>query len=601
MLSSLSFKARVLLLTVASSVVAVTAVLIIAYAELVSDFEDVLSQRQALEARAAADTVNQRLEYRLTALSTFATFLTRDAQLLPAQELTTALERQTDLRELFPGGLLVFNRNAVAIAENISVPGRLGTGYRDRPHFVEAIETRRAVVSRPIIGRATGLPLLSFLAPIENGDGDLVGLVGGAINLAESGILPRSLKNTRSGILRILDTTYFTEVDSLSPGEPMPALPAPGKDPLVDAALSGITSGVVTGASGDQWIFATQHLERVGWLFVRAVPYREATEPARASFLRFASVSLVVLVLVMIAAQALSASATRPLTTMARQIARMSVSRGHEHRLPYLGAPEIQGLARAFNHLMEQRREADKLKDDFVSTVSHELRTPLTSINGSLKLLASGKLGTLSDKAQKMVDVALRNGQQLNALISDLLDFNKAAAGKLSLQIESINVMQAISSAREGNMTMASSYGVRLSVPDSPPLQVLADPSRLRQILDNFISNAIKFSPPQTSVVISASAGDTPKTVRITVADAGEGVPEYFMSRLFERFAQAETGSTRGTKGTGLGLAITRELAHLMDGQVGYYYDQGAHFWLELPQHTEASGGERDENPKPAP
>jgi signal transduction histidine kinase len=105
---------------------------------------------------------------------------------------------------------------------------------------------------------------------------------------------------------------------------------------------------------------------------------------------------------------------------------------------------------------------------------------------------------------------------------------------------------------------------------------------RLRQILDNFISNAIKFSPLEGTVRVRSETA-APGRVRITVSDQGKGVPEHFLSRLFQRFAQAESGSTRAKAGTGLGLAITRELATMMGGEVGYYYDSGAHFWVELP------------------
>ena len=223
-----------------------------------------------------------------------------------------------------------------------------------------------------------------------------------------------------------------------------------------------------------------------------------------------------------------------------------------------------------------------------MSSVSHELRTPLTSLTGALKLLTSGVTGQLNDKSQNMASLALRNGERLQLLVSDLLDFNKLSDGSLKVRIQSEAIQPILYSAIEDNNTMAAEHHVRL-VSDSAELpHLLCDKHRLRQILDNYISNAIKFSPQESVVTISArlnSAGG----VRITVSDQGSGVPDSFADSVFKRFAQAETGTTRSVKGTGLGLAICAELAQLMNAEVGYYNNQGAHFWVDIPVFGEAS------------
>jgi signal transduction histidine kinase len=346
--------------------------------------------------------------------------------------------------------------------------------------------------------------------------------------------------------------------------------------------LSGQTSGVVSDHSGKKWIYATQHLERVGWMFLRAIPYEQATQPARAAFNSFLSTSALGVLVIAALAWLLALATTRPLEKMSLRIGEMATEGSAAKRLSLQGPPEIRNLARAFNKLMKEREALDTMKDDFISTVSHELRTPLTSINGSLKLLRSGAAGKLPDKAGSMVDVAFRNSEQLQRLISDLLDFNKAMAGQMPMDLETVDPAKAIRDARDGNDAMARHYRIALRMEHCAKIFVTADPSRLRQILDNFISNAIKFSPTNGSVRIWSESTPTGR-VRITVSDQGEGVPESFLPRLFQRFAQAESGSARAKAGTGLGLAITRELATLMDGEVGYYYHNGGHFWVELP------------------
>ncbi|ERS83310.1 histidine kinase [Marinobacter sp. C1S70] len=560
------------------------AVLFFAYNGLVRDFENVLTQRQLLETDSAARIVDQQLQIRLEALKAFSAFLTDGDNLRPLPELKELLGRQPSLERYFEGGLLIFDDKGVAIAENRFVPRRIGTDYSDRPHFREALTSRQAVISRPIIGRTTGLPLLSFLAPIVSDDGDLLGLAGGSINLAESGIIPDSLSEKSNAIFKVLDTGHFTQVDSLTPGAPMPELPPPGENLIIDAALSGVTSGVVTDKSGKRWIYATRHLERVGWLFLRAEPYEGVTGPARASFENFLLLSVMAALILATAAWLLGRTATRPLEHMSTRIRAMVDGASDTRHLKPKGPPETRNLALAFNRLMEEREALDQMKDQFVATVSHELRTPLTSINGSLKLLDREAAGELPEKAKKMVEVALRNGEQLQLLISDLLDFNKAIAGKMMLQIGTIQVSEALEQAIEGNRSMATHYGVSLcAVPAAEPLVVRADPQRLRQILDNFISNAIKFSPTGAAVQLSARAVNQ-NTIRFIISDHGPGVDEQFIPHLFERFAQANPSSKQAQSGTGLGLAICRELAHLMHGQVGYYYQQGAHFWLDIPR-----------------
>ena len=591
-MKNLSFGSRFAVIAVCSTVLTVALLATSAYQQLVADFEEVLTQRQQLETETYASRVNQRLQVRLAALGALAAQLTDGEQLLPTEQLNNILRRQPLLAEYFDLGLLVFNANAVAVAEDRYVEGRLGTGYADRAHFKEAMASETPYISRPIIGRTTGVPLISYLYPIHSDQGKLLGFAGGSINLTSTNLLPDPSQFQGEAIFKVLDTEHFTRIDTIDPNDLMPDLPDPGQSALIDAALSGITSGVVTDENGKRWIYATRHLERVGWLFLRAAPYEQALAPARASFTQFIAISVMVLLVMAVLVMALSRRVSGPLEVMATKMRRMTDHMDKPGRLDERGAPEIRSVARAFNQLMDERDALDNMKSHFVSNVSHELRTPLTSINGSLKLLASGKTGELPDKAERMVQVALRNSEQLQRLISDLLDFNKALAGQLEVNLQPVATEQALQHAASAARAYARNHEVWLHVEDTGALQVLADPHRLQQILDNFISNACKFSPEGSTVCLSANPHGQQR-VRITVSDEGAGVPEHFLPRLFHRFAQAESGSSRAKAGTGLGLAICQELAHLMNGEVGYYYRDGAHFWVELP----LAGNKQDDAP----
>lgn len=582
-LKNLSFGSRFAFIAVCSTILTVTLLAATAYQQLVADFEEVLTQRQQLETETYAQRVNQRLQARLSALGALASQMTDGEELLPTETLENLLQRQTILKDYFDLGLLVFNANAVAIAEDRHVEGRLGTSYADRPHFKAAMKDGSPYISRPLIGRATGALLISFLYPIHNKDRELLGFAGGIIDLNDTQLLPEPGDLLEDAVFQVLDTKHFTRVDSVSPDNLRPPLPDPGESALIDAALSGITTGVVKDESGQRWIYATRHLERVGWLFLRAAPYDQALAPARASFTQFVTISVIVLLAMTMLVLGLSRTVSRPLELMAARMRRMTEHMDKPGRLKEQGAPEIRSVARAFNRLMDEREALDNLKNHFVSNVSHELRTPLTSINGSLKLLASGKTGQLPDKATQMVNVAMRNSEQLQRLISDLLDFNKAVAGELVVQPQPLRVQNLLEDAGSATASYAEGHNVQVQVGATPAAQVMADPHRLRQILDNFISNACKFAPAGTTVTLSAEVRNGDR-VRLIVADEGAGVPEHFQARLFQRFAQAESHSSRAKAGTGLGLAICQELAHLMGGEVGYYYREGAHFWVELPR-----------------
>ena len=596
----LSLGTRVALIIILGSLLTVVAIVTIAYQGMVQDFEELLTQRQILEAEKTSEQVDQKLQLRLNALSAFAGQLASEDKLPDAGELAAALGRQTTLRELLPAGLLVFDEDARAIAENIFVANRIGTQYLDRPHFQEALKSRRPIVSKPIIGRTTGKPLLSFLAPIESGDQDLLGFVGGILDLSETNLLPAHRQTggqDPQSIERIIDTKNFLYVDSGQGLQRIEPLPPPGEDPLTDAALSGITFGQVEDRQGQTLIYATNHLQRLGWVFVRAVPYNQATTPARQSFTRFSSISLLIALVLAFLSYLLVRSTMSPLDRMTARIQRMAQHPDSAMRLKETGLPELKSLARAFNRLLKERDNLAKLKEDFMSSVSHELRTPLTSLNGALKLLSSGTTGELNEKSQEMANLALRNGERLQLLISDLLDFNKLSDGNLKVQIQSEALEPILDAAIGDNATMAAEHGVRLQSEQEVCVKLLCDKHRTRQILDNFISNAIKYSPPGGVVGISV-ANHSPGCARITVSDQGSGVPDSFADSIFRRFAQAETGTTRSVKGTGLGLAICDELARLMNGSVGYYNDHGAHFWVDIPTAGAASPieGQTDES-----
>jgi len=238
-----------------------------------------------------------------------------------------------------------------------------------------------------------------------------------------------------------------------------------------------------------------------------------------------------------------------------------------------------------------QQRAAERMRSEFTSTLSHELRTPLTSILGSLQLLRSGALGDMDKDQGELVEVAERNGQRLLDLINEVLDIEKIESGRLTLMPEPMPIDALLNESVRLNQGYADRFRANLALHGTVPgVIVRADRKRLMQVMTNLLSNAAKFSPPNSAVDVSVSRRDD--AVRVEVSDRGPGIPEAFRSKIFGRFAQADSADSRIKGGTGLGLAISKRLIELMQGRIGFEDRPGGGttFFFELPVLSSAEG-----------
>jgi signal transduction histidine kinase len=249
---------------------------------------------------------------------------------------------------------------------------------------------------------------------------------------------------------------------------------------------------------------------------------------------------------------------------------------------------------RATRNQLEEQRRLERLKDEFISIVSHELRTPLTSIHGSLGLVSEGRAGELPPKAAQLVDIAYRNSLRLVRLATDLLDLQKIESGSLAFDVRSHDLAGLLAAAVEANQPYGSRFEVALVLAEVPPgACVLVDADRIMQVLTNLLSNAVKFSPPHAGVALGAerrAAG-----VRISVSDRGPGIPKEFRDRIFQRFAQADTSTTRQREGTGLGLSISKAIVEHLGGRIGFESQEGVGttFFIDLPEVGAGTGDPR--------
>jgi PAS domain S-box-containing protein len=231
----------------------------------------------------------------------------------------------------------------------------------------------------------------------------------------------------------------------------------------------------------------------------------------------------------------------------------------------------------------EQLQAANRMKDEFLATLSHELRTPLNAILGYARMLRAGMLK--DDKRNNALDTLERNATSLTQIVEDVLDVSRIAAGKIRLNVQSLDLPVVMHDALATVMPAAEAKGVRIQSivePDIGP--VSGDPERLQQVMWNLLSNAVKFTPRGGRVQVRLQRVNS--HIEISVSDSGVGIREDFLPHLFERFRQADSTTTRAHGGLGLGLAIARQIVELHGGTIHALSGgegKGATFRIELP------------------
>ncbi len=237
-------------------------------------------------------------------------------------------------------------------------------------------------------------------------------------------------------------------------------------------------------------------------------------------------------------------------------------------------------------HDVTDRRELERLKEEFVAMVSHELRTPLTSINAVMMMLAEGHYGELNHGGRSATSRAMESSERLIRLINSLLDMEKLQVGQMSLDLDEQPLEELLMHGLGTVRDLADKLEVTLSA-QSTDLYLTADHDRITQVLVNLLSNAIKHSPPKSVVTISVMEAEGDQ-VEIRVKDHGPGIPVEDSERIFDRFQQVKgkRETTDSIKGTGLGLPLAKAIVEQHGGQIGVESQpgKGSTFWFRLPR-----------------
>jgi signal transduction histidine kinase/CheY-like chemotaxis protein len=528
----------------------------------------------------------------------------------------------------------------------------LGLSLADRDYVKNTVTSGEPFVSDVFLAREMGAdPIVMLTVPVFDDEGSMAGIVGGSLRCSNFHQLIESIAYMKEKELLILDQQ--SRVIFASSGAPFKPLENLSGSPMLNAAAHASTKVFRTerevknsGRNGgnEKWLTSLTHT-KAGWTVVLSQPLSGVVAESTNYYLVTALWVLIGLVMSTLAARQLSKALTQPVEGLAHRIGHrvMDGVTVKATELPANAPLEIIQLVHDFDEtavrlsdayrqlqsaLSDRERlneelayvlsdletrvrartaelaeakgraeEANRLKSEFLANMSHEIRTPMNGFMGMLDVLVETPL---SEEQHDFVETARLSAGTLLEILRDILDFSKIEAGRIELDPVPISIAALMEEAVQPLEMVAERKGVevRRSTLDNVPLMLIGDPVRLRQVLLNLVSNAIKFTKDGSIEVcasLDGTSGDS-AMVRFTVKDSGIGLTEAQQRVIFEPFRQADGSTTRHYGGIGLGLSISRRLVELMGGEIGVISapKEGSTFWFT------ARLGTMDTEEKPA-
>jgi signal transduction histidine kinase/CheY-like chemotaxis protein len=506
----------------------------------------------------------------------------------------------------------------------------LGLSLADREYVKQTVATGRPFVSDVFLSRAIGTdPIVMLTVPMFNRKGEMTGIIGGSLRCSSFHQILESIAYMKERELLILDQQR--RVIFASSGAPFKPMENLSGSALFAAAhqvsqKTFRTEREIGNKRHEKWLTSLTHT-KAGWTIVLSQPLSVIVEESTSYYLVTAIWVLIGLMISSLGARQLSKSLTRPVEGLAERIGRGVMDGGalKPTKLPRNSPLEIVQLVNDFDEMAvrlsdsyrqlqsalsdrerlnaelaevlndletrvrsrtaeladakERAEEASRLKSEFLANMSHEIRTPMNGFMGMLDVLLETHL---SEDQADFAETARASAGTLLEILGDILDFSKIEAGRMELDPVAISVAALVQETMRPLGVVAARVGVdlRSTTSDNVPPVLIGDPMRLRQVLTNLVSNALKFTKVGCIEVRASMTSD--EVLHFAVKDSGIGLTSEQQRVIFEPFRQADGSTTRNYGGIGLGLSISKRLAELMGGEVGVMSapGEGSTFWF---------------------
>ena len=466
----------------------------------------------------------------------------------------------------------------------------IGDDESNYTYIKEALAGKAYHDGAPSALDALGVPVIRFSAPLYSGNGTLVGAVVTRLLASRLGMVMGVTENDRVEILDREGLVLFSTFDKnaeLSQARNAAELFA-GQTELAPEYLNLYVNEPRFYAMADQMGFA--EFPGDGWMLVYEIDSRAALAPVNAIrnkiFLLGVGTVLILIGMFYILTESVVLD---PLMKMHK--AAVEVENGnYKARVGWKNSDEMGELSGAFDRAIEtlektdaQRRQLDKSKTEFMSITSHELRSPMTPMKAQLQMLDQGYFGRLSARQKESVGIVLRNTDRLDKIIVDMLEISRIEAARLKFNFVETDLSAPVKSLCREMRGFMPEKKVKIVLKLGRLEKIMADPDRAMQVLRNLLTNAIKFSKENGSVLVGAKYADG--AMEFSVQDFGIGMNDVEKMRIFEPFYQAEPAMTRKYGGTGLGLAICKGIVETQGGRIWFESEpgRGATFRFSLP------------------
>ncbi len=430
-------------------------------------------------------------------------------------------------------------------------------------------------------------PVMDIAAPVKDQDGRVIGILAGELSLSG---LKRVFAGTmlgNSGYAYLLDDDGNLLYNSDAGKSATTA-----KDFSASSFLQRVTQEARMGKSryqslwGDNVVAAAAPITLKNaadtWMLAAEWPVQDADQAIATIQRQFIFFLIAVILLTIFFSIFFANRITKPINIL--EIGTERIASGiFDSPVKIETNDELEDLGMAFNKMMAGLKQLQELKDEFVFIAAHELRTPVAAIKGYLSMIMDGSVGKVDDTAKEFIKKVMNANQRLIQLVNDLLQVARSEAGKLTIQVAAMDVVEPITSTLDELKPLASEKSIAMNYASSAAPKVMTDPVRLKEVLVNLVGNAIKYSGNGGSVTITHEIKD--KNLVISVKDTGFGIGKEAQAKLFEKFYRVQTDKTREITGTGLGLFIVKQIVEKMNGKISVKSTegQGSTFSFSLP------------------